>query len=248
MVVQRVRNILTRLIPEPLQIRPVWQTLDSGIKVCIDSKLSLDCFTELFITQPYAPALNILPKYEFIVDLGANRGFFVLFAVHHLLEKQVEKPRFYCIEASDANYKRLMRHFVVNSLTDRVASAQGAACGKRFGFIDFYYSPRAHGMGTIVSKRKFTSRKVPVIDVAKLITSERIDLLKLDIEGAEESFLAEYPEILAKTQVLVGEFHLKEIDHTLCQEALKKSGLSFHSRTFQFEDKLCVDIYTRTQV
>ena len=81
--------------------------------------------------------------------------------------------------------------------------------------------------------------------VAKFVDVPRIDLLKLDIEGAEESFLTEYPEILAKTQVLLGEFHLKEIDYALCWETLEKSGLSFHSRTFEFEDKLYVDIYTR---
>ena len=143
------------------------------------------------------------------------------------------------------NFLGLKRHIDKNSLTDSVKKAQGVACGKRTGFVDFYYAPRTHGMGTIINMRKLTTRKVPVIDVANFADVPRIDLLKLDIEGAEESFLIEYPDILKKTQVLIGEFHLKEIDYTLCQETLEKSGLSFNCRTFEFEDKLCVDIYAR---
>ena len=237
--------MISRFIPEALAISPAWVTLDSGLKVCIDSKLSLECFVELFLTQPYTPAFDILTSYNVIVDVGANRGMFLLSALNYLRKQGLKTPQFYCVEAAKPNFLGLKRHIDANSLTDSVVMAQGAVCGKRNGFVNFYYSPRAHGMGTIINRKRLISRKVPVIDLATFIDAPRIDLLKLDIEGAEEGFLAEYPEVLAKTQVLVGEFHLKEVDYPLCRKYLEERGLFFYRRTFQHEEKLCVDIYAR---
>ncbi len=171
----------------------------------------------------------------------------MLFGIHFLLKQRSEPPKFYCIEAAEPNFIRLRRHIVENSLTGIVNPVFGAVCGKRAGFVNLYYSPLAHGMGTVVNKRKLTTKKVSVIDLKRIVTSAKIDLLKIDIEGSEEEFMKEYPDILAKTQVLVGEFHLKEIDYAECQLSLNKSGLYFFNRTYEFEDKLCVDIYVRNK-
>jgi len=214
------------------------------MKVCIDSGHSLDMFSGFFVTQPYAAALELAPRREYIVDLGANRGFFLLFAEYLSRKKWKAEPRFLCVEAARRNFERLKDHVVANGLKERVTLVQGAVCGRRTGSVEFYYSARFHGMGGITGKR-LTTRSVPVIDLQKLIQSQSIDVLKMDIEGSEQAVLEEYPEILEKTGVFIGEFYLKHIDYARCKDVLKEHGLHFHSRTFEFEDKLCVEIFSR---
>ena len=82
-------------------------------------------------------------------------------------------------------------------------------------------------------------------DLAALVSAPKVDLLKIDIEGAEEAVLQEYQDVLAKPQVLVGEFHLEQINYDNCQSVLAKCGLVFQRRTYQYEDKLAVDTYAR---
>ena len=236
---------VSRFLPDALAMWPVEVVLESGVKVLIDSQLTLQMFVELFVTQPYLPALNLLPKPEVVVDLGANRGLFVLFVSHCLRLRGESVPRFICVEAAKPNLKCLAHHVQANSLGDQVTLVHGAVCGKRSGTVQFYYAPRAHGMARLVEGGRLTTRGVHVVDLAAFVRSSKIDLLKVDIEGTEEEFLQEYPEILEKTRVLIGEFHLQQINYARCQAMLGKAGLAFHSRTFQFEDKLAVDVFAR---
>ena len=241
----KLNNMMDRVLPEALHFKPVWITLDSGVRVCIDSQLTLEMFAELFITQPYVSALELAPNGKYILDLGANRGLFLLFVAHYFRKHGWATPKFVCVEAVKSNAKRLLQNVAANSLDKNVTLLEGVVCERRAGTVNFYFPPRAHGMGSISETKRLTTRPVPVIDLSKYIDSPIIDVLKIDIEGAEQSVLQSYPDILAKTRVLVGEFHLKEIDYDHCKSLLRHSGLMFSHRTFAFEDKLVVDVFAR---
>jgi FkbM family methyltransferase len=238
-------NPFPRLIPEPLQIRPVWYTLESGIKACLDSKVTLQLFLELFAQQSYAAALEAAAPCRRIVDLGANRGLFMLFAFHYLRAHGREDPQCVCIEPALENLRRARSHVAVNGLTSKVALIQGAVTGSRRGVVDFDYHPRAHQCAQIVSGKKWRDRKVPVVDLGQAVTFSQIDLLKMDVEGSEQRILQEYPDILAKTRVLVAEFHLDAVDHHLCRDILARNGLLFQRRTAQCKNKFCTEVYAR---
>ena len=66
-----------------------------------------------------------------------------------------------------------------------------------------------------------------------------------DIEGAEQSVLAEYGDVLEKTGVFVAEFHLRQIDYAKCRRSLEVCGLRFRERTWSYKDRLCVEVYSR---
>ena len=246
---EKLHNLCLRLLPEPLAISPQRITLSSGIQIDLDSKLSLDNFAEIFITKPYAPALDLLPRVDFVADLGAARGLFLLYALHRLRERgQADTPRFVCVEAARENLARLNRQIQLNSLTGQGVAVHGAVSGQRTGLVHFYYHPRGHLMGLIVKNRRLTTRTVPIVDLARILDAPRIDLLKMDIEGAEEAVLQEYPDVLRKTEVLVAEFHLHQVDYAHCRAALEESGMIFYRRTFSLEDKLCVDVYAQRHI
>lgn len=246
-MILRAWSAARRFFPEALMLAPIDVVLDSGVRLRIDSRLSLDMFVELFVAQPYLQALDEAGKIEFAVDLGANRGFFLLFVHHHLRRRgQIEPPEFVCVEAAPRNFKALKRHIAMNGFEHNVVAVEGAVCGKRSGSVEFYYTPRFHGMAGIVEKRGWFTRRVPAVNLSYWVSNRRIDVLKVDIEGAEESFLTEYADILARTRVLVAEFHLKEVDYSRCRVILERSGLDFVQRTFEFQDVLCVEVYRRS--
>jgi len=183
-------------------------------------------FADLFVTQPYAPALELLPEIRYVVDLGANRGLFPLYVLHYLHNRGKGKPHFVCVEAAQPNYERLLNHVHVNALTESVVPICGAVCGRRSGSVYFNYPPRWHSTGSITTVKRFTTSSVPVIDLAKVINAPEVDLLKMDIEGAEQQVLEEYPEVLRRTRVLVIEFH-QNVDYARCRSLLEQSGLIF---------------------
>ncbi len=238
-------NPFPRLIPEPLQIRPVWYTLDSGIKVCIDSQVTLRLFLELFLQQPYAAALEAACPSQYIVDLGSNRGLFMLFAYHYLRTHGQDDPQFLCVEPARENLRQARHHVEVNGLQNHVVLIQGAVTGKRDGWVNFYYHPRIHQNAQVVSTKRWTTRRVQVIDLGQAVTFPRIDLLKMDVEGSEQSILQQYPDILAKTRVLVAEFHLDEVNHQHCRDILAMNGLLFQRRTSECKNKFCIEVYAR---
>ena len=54
---------------------------------------------------------------------------------------------------------------------------------------------------------------------------DRVDLLKCDIEGAEELFLRNYPELLRRMHRAVFEFHHAQCDVPHCRDLLAQAGL-----------------------
>lgn len=241
-------GLFNRLLPELLSIKPQWVKLENGICIRVDSKHTLDALVELFITQPYSTALSLAERLDVVVDVGANRGLFALLVCYFARKRGHPDPHILCVEAATENFHCLQRHIHVNSLEKSVESVQGAVTGQRSGVVQFYYSPRLHGMGSITKYRRLTTQTVPVVDLAKfLMDVPRIDLMKIDIEGSEQAVIEEYPEVFAKVQVLVVEFHLKQVNYNRCKEKLAGSGLLLSHRTFEFKDRLCVDVFVRSE-
>jgi FkbM family methyltransferase len=247
-LIDRAINFARRFAPDPLAMRPQVLTLSSGVRVKIDSRLSLDLFVELFVTQPYNKALELTTNPKMVLDLGANRGFFSLSALHFLIERgEGRETQFVCVEAARQNVRRLQDHALLNASLGQLNPVHGAVCGDRSGTAHFYYAPQAHGMGQVLASPRITTTEVPIVDVSALTGNATIDVLKLDIEGSEQEFLEGYPDLLERTGVLVGEFHLKAIDYGRCRELLEANGLRFVTRTFAHGDELCVDVFERSR-
>ena len=77
-----------------------------------------------------------------------------------------------------------------------------------------------------ISPRRFSKGvEVPFVDLDSVCTEAgRIHLLKCDIEGAEQQVIETYPDLFAKTECAVIEFHHPLVDREKCVARLKQYG------------------------
>ena len=83
---------------------------------------------------------------------------------------------------------------------------------------------------------------VPTTDLAHLVDRQSaeggmIDLLKVDIEGAEEDFLCTKPEFLERVRVLVVELHPKSCNTARVLETLQRSFKTVEEIPGRFSSK-----------
>jgi|tagenome__1003787_1003787.scaffolds.fasta_scaffold20794624_2 FkbM family methyltransferase len=238
-------RIAKHVVPEPLALRPVWITLETGIKVCCNSEQTLVVFAEVFADQTYRKALDLVKPLETIVDLGANRGLFVLYVEHYLRERQREdRPTYFCVEPSRENVGSLVRHVAENGIGPRVRIARGVVTDRRLGSAHFHYTARSNTSAAIVPTARLTSRAVPIVDLANL-SNGGIDVLKIDVEGAEQGLLREYADVLARTRVVVIELHLQFVDADACRRILAAAGFAFVVVTSSRQPHIVTEIYQR---
>ena len=145
-------------------------------------------FLQVFARQEYAIELPIPPAY--ILDLGANIGLAAAY-----LSGRFPDARIVSVEPDDDNYRMLLAntegydqvtavHAAVWSdpgVVEIVDTTDGGAPMKSWGFrtVPVGQAPRAPGRGV----RQIRAMTIP--EIVREAGFPRIDLLKVDIEGAE---------------------------------------------------------------
>lgn len=122
---------------------------------------------------------------ENFIDIGANIGFFSLFA-----SKLLEEGNVYSFEASPEIYSKLEDNIKINDIQN--ITAYNYAISDEIKDVVIYESSRAHrGLTSIraLSEDISKKRKVKSISIDSILDElPKISLVKIDIEGAE--FLA----------------------------------------------------------
>lgn len=137
-----------------LKIRPYWVELGSGYQVAIDSLVTLSLFEEIFVEQVYSSPFDILDQIDFIVDLGANRGLFMVYAFHKYKVKGGANPlKIVCVEPVKENFQSLLQQIEVNNLSPNVKPVNGVVTNQRSGQVLFSYYSRHHVTGSILSRK-----------------------------------------------------------------------------------------------
>ena len=162
----------------------------------------LSVFQGVFLDGAYDLAfLNLNPK--IIIDGGANVGFTSIFLVH-----AYPQARIFAIEPEESNFQMLLRNtkFYPNIVPIH------AAIWHREGKLQVK-NPNAEKWAFQVTERTKETHleTIDALTIDKLLTiakTNTIDILKLDIEGAEiELFSANYENWLEKTNVIIIELH-----------------------------------------
>jgi FkbM family methyltransferase len=163
---------------------------------------------EVLVQNEYAYVLNLIKGGDkpLILDLGANIGTFSLYLLRNL-----PSARIYAYEASGDTFSILNMNKHKNFLLDW--NVFQSAVWKEDGFISFE-TREFSGSSCISSEGRETVPSVSFATVLKQIPNDQnIDLIKIDVEGAEEAVLLHHSrDVFLRIKNLVIELHPKVCD------------------------------------
>jgi FkbM family methyltransferase len=180
----------------------------SGLRIFVPAQLIVE-FKEIFFSGAYSRGFEPLSGLENVVDIGANVGFFAMFALHEFKARHV-----FAYEPVPANYAQLAR----NTNANRSSSVRTFCLGVS----------RESGQRelSLNSTQKFTTAAtlaglthennapgnivVNCVDLRTVVTEhvgKPIDLLKLDCEGSEYEILYNGKALLPNIRRIVAECH-----------------------------------------
>ena len=155
-------------------------------------------YLEFFVTKKYNAFLK--PKYENVVDAGANVGVFTFFLLKNKIAKNIT-----CVECDYAALKDLQKNVEINSNVKVIPKA----ISDKNTQIKFYHSDCNPVISSTLApdklKHHFAGTKgdvaytVDTVTIKELIDDLKIiDLLKIDIEGAEYELILNLDDSLFK--------------------------------------------------
>ena len=130
------------------------------------------------------------------VDVGANMGYFSL-----LWAGINPRGRVIAFEAAPRNIKLVTHNIEQNGLADRITLVPKAA-GHKTGTVHFNTGPIDQtGWGGISNDTSPNNVEVPLIRLDEELPDSMIDVLKVDVEGADTWVLYGCEQLLKKRQI-----------------------------------------------
>ncbi|MBX3255152.1 MAG: FkbM family methyltransferase [Chitinophagaceae bacterium] len=180
-------------------------------------------FYELYIKKQYF--MKIDAENPLIVDCGSNIGMATLF-----FKLLYPKASFICIEPSSHTFKLLSENIQNNNIEN--VTLVNCALMDYDGTIKFYYSTEQSGslmMSAFSERMKQTWEEVNCRKLSDIILQQKVDILKMDIEGAEhlalkdlidhnklgniDNMLIEYHHLMDASKAELGSFLSKLEEH-----------------------------------
>ncbi len=153
---------------------------------------------EVFVQCQYACPRSLPPAdMRLIVDLGANVGFSCLYWL-----AQYPAARLIAFEPHPGHAAQLRANLALNGAAGRVELHEAAA-GTAAGDITLSDA----GSSSAVQDAGAAGLPARMLDLFDMLAGERIDLLKLDIEGGEYGLLADPRFAALHPRALVMEWH-----------------------------------------
>lgn len=208
---KRTKNILKELkngskvkLKEPVSIgkNKIWLNENNQLR-------SLKTFSEIFKERDHTRLSGFLTKKDkIIVDLGANEGFYTLMA-----KAKSPKARIISVEPNPYAFKLLKKNVKSNKL--KGVSIINKAVSSKKGKIDFEVVKGRTAIGATKVYKKYRKLglekiKVDTISLDQLLKNyklERIDVLKIDVEGSEVEILKSSKNSFNKIKKIVVEYH-----------------------------------------
>ena len=182
--------------------------------------VSFHPFKEIFFEKVYEDDLVKIVSNDIVVDIGANYGFFGMYA------KKCNPSKIICIEPSRKTFE------YINKNIREAEGVQKAISG--FGGISKFIDNEFSSNSSKMSDEKSLGYDVEVIGINELfnyLKIEKIDFLKIDCEGCEKEIFENIShESFEKINKMVIEYHSDEIKNIII-EKLKTNGFSIKKIT-----------------
>lgn len=243
---------LQQIAKTALGVIPLKRKLhNSGCEYRVRHLESLLMADEIFSRKIYSEAFDDRDVHTF-VDLGANVGYFTLYAAEHTGRRDLVGL---AVDANASCTSEVSWHVEHNRLSRTKVMTGVAGYPPGVTSATFFVNPSNVASSAqpelnpdVPSKGESVPVTMPAIDVAaewkKIAGDRRIDVLKVDVEGFECDLIRNSTELLSMTDRLVLEWHkwvtsLDEIDGLLETRGFKR-------HTIISEDPHCgVAIYDR---
>jgi FkbM family methyltransferase len=143
----------------------------------ISGEIAFNGFCEWDLTRRIAEHAT---NGKFLVDVGANMGYFSL-----LWAGLSKAGRVIAFEAAPRNIGRFQNNIERNQIEDRITLIPKAA-GDHAGTVTFDVGPAEQtGWGGISATPSATTITIPMVRIDEEIPDTKIDVLKIDVEGAD---------------------------------------------------------------
>jgi len=170
--------------------------LRNGIEVNVPKRM-MHTYKECFFDQTYLkgfPAEKVPGKFENVIDIGANVGYFSLFML-----SRNKKANIYAFEPMPRNFGLLQQYKTDNNLTNFHAFNKAVADESiKELVLNYDDSDQFTTSATMFSDSKQQNQlRVPTTSLENIIKDNNlshVDFVKIDCEGAEYSILYNTPE------------------------------------------------------
>jgi FkbM family methyltransferase len=175
----------------------------------LDNKFQVNSLQDVLCHPFYWQLYQWLPKEpRLVVDLGAHCGHFSMLAdVCFRLQFPQAAPQYLLIEPNPKLVPVIRRNLRRSGLCPRHLIHRGLVGGARTGSAPLWVSPRNYLSASLAPTPQTRAVSCDYIDLESLTEDRPIDLLKIDIEGSEFDFVANYPQLLARVQAIMIEVH-----------------------------------------
>jgi len=223
-----IKSMVSRLFPLH------WRLRNSGISIRIKSSADWIIYNDIFVDAEYdEPIRQTLlnrpaDRPLFILDLGANMGFFAKRVLHVAAELGVphDALTIVCVEGSPSVFRRLGARMKEDGEWADVATLVNGLVGSKRSGHGKIRQRLFHGMNNTLDDAAWGGSTVPYVDLESICGDIAcIDLLKCDIEGDEQAVFEGYGELLQRVDRLVFELHEEACDRDTCHRMLSDAGL-----------------------
>jgi FkbM family methyltransferase len=173
-----------------------------------EGRPDLDSFSEILVDEVYALVLRRIRECRTIIDLGANIGLASLyFAVHYPQATIVP------VEPHPGNYEMLIKNLQGLLASGRCRPLRAAIWSEERPLVADPRKPLdGYNAFAVCEPRQEleASPRIAGVTIPKILRDsnwDRVDLVKMDIEGAEIEVFRGNPDWLAKVRAIAIEFH-----------------------------------------
>lgn len=164
-------------------------------------------FSEIFVDEVYSCVVDSgSADTNCVVDLGANIGLASLYFLN-----AYPLAKIFAVEPNPSSFELLTKNLKSYCHSGRAEVLNAAAWHSRATLGGFCDKSAVHYSRFQVEEFKDENRELidglPMIDIIKYSGFEDIDLLKIDIEGAETALFAGDNKWLARVRTIAIEFH-----------------------------------------
>jgi FkbM family methyltransferase len=221
--VRTIANAFLRRFPRYRQLGGIRTRMCSIDSVLVDR--------EIFEEGEYR-GMFPLGNVQSFADLGCNCGFFTCFLADSLDRKDIAGL---LIDGNPTMVSEARWHVQTNQLANVSAEWGMVGAGSTEKSQNFYLHPDAAGSSRFptspegrVTRDQWQKIEVPVLSLAaewrKRFGERRCDLVKIDIEGSEQTFLTDEADFIRRTKVVLVEIHRWLVDEAAIERQLFELG------------------------